>query len=1036
MSAPVVNTAVLNTSAPYALGERIEQVVAHHARLRPDAVALQQGDRTVGYAELTERAELVAAALRHLGVGPDGHVAVRIPRSPELVTALLGVLRAGAAYVAVDPQWPQGRVEDTVRGTGTALFITDRPGGPVVGQVPAVTLDSLLSLGRTVPVPEPLTDGTRAASVFYTSGSTGAPKGVLSPHRGTVRTLVDCPTIPLDRDTVFLQAAPLPWDGLSLELWAPLLNGGRCVLLDRTVPALDAEALDRAVRQGVNSLWLTSSLFNVMAEERLELFGGLRLLLVGGERVSVAHARRVLTGFPGLHMVNGYGPAEGTIFATNHVIRPADVADGSTEIPIGRPIPRTTVVLLDAEGRPAAPGETGEIAVGGDGVALGYAGNPEETARRFYTEDGTRYYRTGDLAVLDTEGLLRYRGRADHQFKIRGVRIEAGEVEAVLEDHPAVTGCCVLPLETAPGRVQLAALYTTADKLALDEQELKQYAARNLLDAMVPTLLRHTAQLPLNVNGKADRKAAEALLREAAGPAPLQAQEAEGGSPLLDDIRALLGRPDLAERDDLVLAGASSLDVIRLAARAGARFGARLTASDVYRLRTPEAIAEHCAQAAAPAEELPPPGGQGAADAPLSHAQQRFWLAEMTSPGSADNMIVLAYALTGPLRPELLEAALGDVVEVHPALRTVYPWLDDAPVQRVLAPRDAAVALERVEAPEGAVNAQEFTEKATADWWTSPFSLEDEVPLRVRLCRIADDRHLLCLHVHHIAFDGWSESVFMDELARAYGARLAEVPHQAEPALTYGEFSTWEATRLADWAARDLSFWEERLAGAPGPFLPVPARTSSGPVPRLERVLKVDASTVRGLERAAARHGGPTLAALLAGAARAMARTFDTDDLTLGSVTAGRFDPALEPVVGYFVNPFAVPLTGVRDADTAGLLDQAATRVVTHLRHTHTPFDELVRAFAPPRDRHPWFQAWVVLQGQPPHRALGGGVAVEAVRVRPPSTDIELMLEAFPSPDGSWDLVLLWRADGITASRAEALLAELHTALGETADRT
>ncbi|MFE0704985.1 amino acid adenylation domain-containing protein [Streptomyces sp. NPDC058872] len=1020
---------------PYVFGERIERVVAHHARLRPHAVAVQQGERKLTYGELTERAETVAAALRLLGVEPGRHVAVRVPRSPELVTALLGVLRAGASYVTVDPLWPQARVDETLRGTDAALVVVDAPGAETVpggAQVRTVALDSLLELGRTAPTPEPLDDGTATASVFYTSGSTGKPKGVLSPHRGTIRTLVNCPTIPLGPDSVFLQAAPLPWDGLSLELWAPLLNGGRCVLLEQAATALDAQALEAVIRQGVNSLWLTSSLFSVLSEERIELFGAVRLLLVGGERVSVSNARRVLAEFPALHMVNGYGPAESTIFATTHVIRPADVAEDSTEIPIGTPVPRTTVALLDTDGRPVADGGLGEIAVAGDGLALGYAGNPEETARRFFTDGGVRFYRTGDLAVRDAEGLLRYRGRVDHQFKIRGVRIEAGEVEAVLENHPEVTACCVLPLETAPGRIQLAAAYATVHQRPLDETELTAHAARSLLDAMVPTLLAHTVQLPLNANGKADRKAAEALLRSGIAPAGAPAEQPTQGSPVLADIRALLGMAHLAEDDDLVLAGANSLDVIRLAARVGARLDARLTASDVYRLRTPRAIAAYCTHAA-PGEQLPATGPGRTRPAPLSRAQQRFWLAEMSSPGAADNMIVLAYALTGPLRPELLQDALNDVVVAHPALRTVYPWLGEAPQQQVLAPADAIPVLEHV-APPSAGGTQELAEAVTADWWTRPFSLEDEVPLRARLCRLDEERHLFCLQVHHIAFDGWSESVLIDELTRAYGARLEGREHEAAPALSYGEFSTWEATRLPDWADRDLPFWKEGLAAVPAPFLPAPAGAGAGQVARFERVLKVDAQIVRRLEQAAARRGGPTLAALLAGATRALSRTFDVRELAVGSVTAGRFDPALEPVVGYFVNPFAVVLPHTRDDSTEALLDQTTAQVVTNLQHVHTPFDELVRVFSPPRDRHPFFQTWVVLQGQPPHGSLGGRVALEPVRVRPPSTDIELMLEAIPAPDGSWDLVVLWRADGMTVAQADELLAELHTALGETAD--
>ncbi|MFE2569301.1 AMP-binding protein, partial [Streptomyces mirabilis] len=329
---------------PYAHGERIELVVAHHARLRPDAVAVQQAEETISYGSLVERAEAVAAQLRRRGVPVGAQVAVAMDRSIDLVATLLGVLRAGAAYVAVDPQWPRLRIADAVRGTDTCLLVTDD--GELAGEVcagtgvPAVTPGELFA-GDPAAAPPAETDGTRTASVFYTSGSTGRPKGALSPHRGTLRTVVDCPAISVGADTVFLQASPLPWDAFSLELWAPLLNGGRSVLLDRGAAALDAELLKAAVRRGVNSVWLTSSLFAALAEDRPDVFEGLRLVLTGGERVPVAAARQVLAGFPELHLVNGYGPAESTLIATPPRARRGAAGAGTPRMPLAPPPPRT-----------------------------------------------------------------------------------------------------------------------------------------------------------------------------------------------------------------------------------------------------------------------------------------------------------------------------------------------------------------------------------------------------------------------------------------------------------------------------------------------------------------------------------------------------------------------------------------------------------------------------------------------------------------------------------------------------------------------
>ncbi|MFD0385733.1 condensation domain-containing protein [Streptomyces stramineus] len=506
--------------------------------------------------------------------------------------------------------------------------------------------------------------------------------------------------------------------------------------------------------------------------------------------------------------------------------------------------------------------------------------------------------------------------------------------------------------------------------------------------------------------------------------------------PLLAEVRDLLGLPALGRRDDLVLAGANSLDVIRLAARLGHRLNAGLTASDVYRLRTLQDIGAHCSTGAAvPAEVLPQPAGKEESDAPLSHAQQRFWLAEMSSPGAADNMIVLAYALTGPLDAQVLAEAVQDTVRLHPGLRTTYPWAGEAPVQRVLPLDEAGIGMELTAAPADAtgLGLQELAEAVTADWWDRPFSLEHEVPLRVRLCRLAADRHLLCVQVHHIAFDGWSESVLVADLQAAYRARAAGPPPvRHEERLAYGRYSAWEETRLAEWAGNDLPFWQEELCRAPRPFLPAP--TGGGEARRLETALRLDAETVGRLAKVSARHGGPPLTALVAGAARAIARTFATEDFALGSVTAGRFDPALENVIGYFVNPFGIRVSAGGDGDVDSLVGRVADRVVAGLAHTRTPFDELVRELAPDRGRHPWFQAFAVLQAEPPSGRLGDEVTMDPVRVRPPRTAVELMLEAVPAADGSWQLVILWREDGVEDIHVRRLAQELRTALTQISD--
>ncbi|WP_431897549.1 amino acid adenylation domain-containing protein [Micromonospora haikouensis] len=1032
---PTRRTAPVHGS-PYALGERIERVVGHHAGLTPDAVAVQQDERVVTYGELSAGAAAVAAGLRGYGVGERDFVPVLLGRSPELVSVLLGVLTAGAAYIALDSAWPHERIADVVRRAGSRLIVTDRPDGLFAPEVRQVPVEALLGSPRAPRDDDtPKQDGGAPACVFYTSGSTGRPKGVVSPHRGAIRTLVNCPTIPLGRRTTFLQAAPLPWDGLSLELWAPLLNGGRCVLLGSGVEALDTEGLRRAVAQGVNSMWLTSSLFNVLVEEAPELVGRLKLLLVGGERVSPAHVRRVLGRFPGLHLVNGYGPAESTIFATTRVVQPADVAEDSTEIPIGRPVPCTTVQLLDPEGRLVGPGEVGEVALAGDGLAAGYLGDPAETARCFVTIGGVRHYRTGDLAVCDDEGNLRYRGRADRQFKINGVRMEPGEIESVIEAELRIASCRVVRLERIPDRPELGCVYSTVDGGPIDEPELRSAAARTLLPAMVPTVLRHLPRLPLNANGKVDLVRAAELLAEVADVRrpmgrPAEADQAAAG--LLAVVRAVLDMPGLAVDDDYIDAGLTSLDSVRLATRVGAWCGARVTVADVYRLRTVGRLLAARREFATTHGIMPVADGPAHDPVPLTHAQTRFWMAEHSSPGAADNLLVLAYLVTGPLDSGALRMALRDVVLRHSALRTVYPWLEEFPEQRVLPDDEVVLPLEQVIPPADGDEALAATAAAlTGDWWRTPFLLEEELPIRIRLCQMGPQRHLLCLQIHHIAFDGWSESILLADLAVAYRARQAGSSPVFAPTPAYTDYSPWEQQLHERWLSEELPFWRKVLADVPAAVLPAP--TGAGETRRVESVLRVAPELAGRLGLVAGLHGGPAVAALLAATARALARTFEVPDVTLGTVTAGRFDSMLDPIIGYFVNPLVIPVRGARDLAPADLLGEVAATTVRALEHGRLPFDELVRVLRPDRERHPWFQVFSVLQQPPPRGDFAPGLVVEPVRVPPPTTALELMFDVVPQPDSSWEVVMLRRADGIGQDRAEELLVAVDRGLAELA---
>ncbi|MEY9933139.1 mycobactin peptide synthetase MbtE [Catenulispora sp. GP43] len=1054
----------------YHFGNRIDAIVAAHARTTPDAVAVRQGAVAWTYAELDRRADLVAAGLREQAVRPGGVVPMLMDRSTDLVAVMVGIMRAGCASACLDPRWPVERLADVIGQCGAPVVVADQPGpGRVTPEqlygsgavradqtdhagrtTPAASADlANADLGNTAPADTAPADtapadtdpaGIDPACVFFTSGSTGRPKGVLAPHRGLVRSVVGNPALPFGPHTVQLAASPLPWDGFASEWLAPLLHGGCCVMADRGPEPLDPDQLRRQVAGGVNSLLIPAALFGIIAEEDVEALAGVECLFVGGDRLSVPAARRVLQRFPDLRLVNAYGPAENSIMTTVHVVRPADVVPDATDIPIGEPLPLTTVVVVDDAGAPVPPGVVGELVTGGDGLAIGYLGDPAETARRFFdTADGPlppgRYYRTGDLAVRDEEGLLRYRGRVDRQLKLNGIRIEPAEVEAVLETHPQVTGCLVFLVETAPGRKQLACLYTTADGEPITAEDFRQTAGSRLLATMVPAIWQHTDRLPMSTMDKVDVEAARRLVAaahaavgDAAGTAPVP-----NGDPLLEELAVLLGQPGLAADADLLDAGLTSLDAVRLATRLAQRWQRPVSSADVFRLRTVEAVRRRAFERPA-GRRTPPPTPVPAVDhAPLTRAQRRQLFAEWVAPGDMDNVVVEVYHIRGPLDPDVLDAAVCRAVARHTSLRTCFPVVEGMPVQHVVPADELPSPLSVVAPPEDPGGPLEAVAQAFAEgsWGAGPFHLDRELPIRARLCRLEDERHLLALQVHHIAIDGRSEPVVLHDIMSGYADVLAGRPPRPPAELDYASFGEWERTHLDAWTAAGADHWLKVLADAPPAFLPSPP--PGGQVESRCLTKRIDADTVAGLARAAAARGGPPVSGLIAAAGLAMGRELSVSDLCLGTITDGRIDPAIDEVVGYFVNPLAIPLRGVLRSSPGQVLAQTAESVVSALEYATTPFDELVRILRPPRDRHPWFQAFTVLQGPRVHGELAAGVVLNHVPTQPTMTRREWTLQSFPQADGSWYVTADGRRDTLSDDAAAGVMDGLEAAIAELA---
>ncbi|MET9401875.1 amino acid adenylation domain-containing protein [Kitasatospora sp. NPDC002965] len=562
----------------------------------PRSTALISGEQRLGYGELNTRANRLAHHLTAQGIGRGDTVAVLVERGPDLVTALLAALKAGAAYTLLDPDFPAERLAGAVADSAAALLVTHRHAQPPFPVARHLDLDAEAVAVAARPGHDPglPVTGADLACVMFTSGSTGRPKGVAVPHRALTTTYLGQDYARFGPGEVWLQCSPVSWDAFALELYGALAFGGTCVLQPGRRP--DPQAIAELTRRhGVTQLQLSASLFNFLLEEMPETYDELKVAFTAGERASVTHVGKALEQYPHLVVANGYGPVESLGLTTCHRATAADAA--GTSVPIGRPLHGKAVHVLDDRLNPVPPGTTGELYAAGGGLAHGYVGRPGLTAERFvaspFGAPGERLYRTGDLGLVNADGLLEITGRIDDQVKIRGFRVEPGEIEDALTRHPAVHEAAVTVHEPAPGDRRLAA-YVTAGSTAPDPDALLDHLAALLPEHMVPATLDVLDALPLNPNGKVDRRALPApAARLADAPAdPLTPDQRL----VADAVRAVLElADDLGPDANFFRIGGNSLAAVRVAMRLSQDTGTRVPPHVVFRGRTVGAIAERLA---------------------------------------------------------------------------------------------------------------------------------------------------------------------------------------------------------------------------------------------------------------------------------------------------------------------------------------------------------------------------------------------------------------------------------------------------------
>ena len=587
------------TRTEYPREKTVAQIFEEVAATTPKAVAVVFGDQQLTYAELNTRANRVAHKLRGLSVRPEAMVGCCIERSLELAIAFIGVLKAGGAYVPLDPSYPKERFDFMLEDTRTPVMLTQKSLVSSVQagrKVAALCVDEIVAAtpNGTDSNPEPVGGPTSLAYVMYTSGSTGQPKGVMIENRAIVRLVRNTNFCEFGPKEVFLQFAPVSFDASTLEIWGPLLNGGRLVMMQPQTPSL--EDLGRTIREhGVNTLWLTAGLFHLMVDERLEDLRPIRQLLAGGDVLSARHVRIVLENLPDCRLINGYGPTENTTFTCCHTMRSGERVPES--VPIGRPISNTQVYILDEQMQPLGPGKMGELYAAGDGVARGYLNNPAATAEKFlpnpFSErEGEPMYRTGDLARWREDGVVEFLGRIDNQVKILGHRIEPGEVETVLQMNPGVSQVCVVAHAEENGSKQLVAYFVPASGAAPSPADLRTFLSGKLPQYLIPARFISLAAFPLSPNGKVDRAALPAPV-VANGGAAVEAPSTQLEQTLVELWQRILRVERVGLDDNFFDLGGDSLMIVAAHSNLQKMFEAEIPVTDLFEFTTIRTLARH-----------------------------------------------------------------------------------------------------------------------------------------------------------------------------------------------------------------------------------------------------------------------------------------------------------------------------------------------------------------------------------------------------------------------------------------------------------